>query len=351
MKRNLLLCAAMMCCAVVFGQTWMSADTYYKSANLEGKSGSGLVSALNSLINSHVNVGYDGLWDVYDDSDTDPDGYYYDIYAEGCKFTYSKKCGNYTKVCSCVNREHSLPKSWWGSNKDEKYSDAFHLYPSDGYVNNMRSAYALGECANGQTVAEKQGKDKDPNNQGRGKLGASTFSGYSGTVFEPIDTYKGDLARSYMYMVVCYNSSDFTSGAGDAMFEYSGNKADLSSYSVDLLMKWHRQDPVSQRERDRNNGIAKHQHNRNPFIDFPDLAEYIWGNKNGQVFNTTTAIEESYLTPEYRIEERHLTSGVTMHVFDLMGRHIASGEDIELHAAGIYLVRFNNNTSVKILVK
>lgn len=351
MKRTLLSLTALISLALcVSAQTYMSADTYY-SNKLDGKSGSGLVSALHSLINSHTNVGYDGLWEVYDDSDTDPNGYYYDIYSEGCKFSSSsQKCGNYSQVCDCYNREHSLPKSWWGKGKSPQYSDAYHLYPTDGKVNNYRSAYALGECANGLTQMQKD-KKADPNNNGRGKLGSSTFSGYSGTVFEPIDKVKGNLARSYFYMVICYNDIDFTSGAGNSTFTYSGKKADLTDYGVNLLLKWHRQDPVSQHERERNNAVAKHQHNRNPFIDYPELAEYIWGNKKGQAFSTTTALEDSYITPEYRIQERHLTSEANMNVFDLMGRHIASGSDIELPAAGMYLVRFNNNTCVKLIVK
>lgn len=351
MKKISLIALSLLFFSYAVAQTYMSADTYYTNANINGKSGTALISAFHSLINNHINVGYDGLWDVYDDSDTDPNGYYYDIYSEGCNFSSSsRKCGNYSKVCDCYNREHSLPKSWWGSGKKDQYSDAFHLYPTDGKVNNYRSAYALGECANGLTQMQKD-KKTDPNNNGRGKLGSSTFSGYSGTVFEPQDNVKGDLARSYFYMVVCYQGVNFTSGAGNSTFTYSNSKAGLTTYGVNLLLKWHRQDPVSQREIDRNNAVASHQHNRNPFIDFPELAEYLWGNKQGQPFQIMTAIEQSYITPEYHINERHLTSLSQMRVFDIMGRNIANGTDIELPTAGVFLIRFNNNTTAKIIVK
>lgn len=351
MKKTLLLivCSALTLCLMADNE-WLSADTYYTTANLNGKSGTALINALYPVLNSHIDVGYDGLWDVYEDSDTDANGYYIDIYSEGCNLTESKKCGSYQKVCDCVNREHSLPKSWWGGGKKVQYSDAYHLYPTDGKVNNYRSAFALGECANGKTVKQNDSSD-DPNNRGRGKLGTSTFSGYSSTVYEPMDDVKGDLARTYFYMVVCYNNVNFTSSNGNSTFTYSNQKAGLTTYGINLLLKWHRQDPVSQREIDRNNAVAEHQHNRNPFIDFPELAEYIWGNKQGQTFNTTTAIEESYVTPEYHIQNRHITSQAQMTVFNIVGACVAQGKELDLPAAGMYLIRFRNNTTVKVIVK
>lgn len=247
---------------------------YYSS--VEGKKGDAICEALHAKIKSHTNVGYDGLYDVYPTSDVIPGtNQVWDIYST-CTFTHGKKqCGNYSSVCDCYNREHTIPQSWFKEASPMK-SDAFHVYPTDGKVNGQRSNNPYGECANGTSLGGKA----------LGKLGSSTFSGYSGKVFEPVDEYKGDVARNYFYMVTCYRDKNFTqSSEGKVMFTYNGGKAAFTNYSINLLMKWHRQDPVSQKEIDRNNAIYKKQGNRNPFIDYPCFAEYIWGDqKTTQLF-------------------------------------------------------------------
>ena len=169
----------------------------------------------------------------------------------------------------CVNREHSFPKSWFKEGQP-MVSDAFHVYPTDGKVNGQRSNFPYGECANGTTLPSSNGVDA------LGKLGKSSFPGYSGTVFEPVDEYKGDFARSYFYMAACYN--DKIASWSSPML--AGNSYPCyTTWAVNLLLKWNEQDPVSQKEIDRNNAVYKHQNNRNPFIDHPELAEYIWGDK------------------------------------------------------------------------
>ena len=247
---------------------------YYSSC--EGKTGEALLKALAGVVSNHKNVGYDGLWEVYKTSDVHPDGTLWDIYTTknwGKTFT---KCGNYKVIGDCINREHSFPKSWWGGNKAAQYSDAYHLYPTDGKVNGQRSNYPYGECASGKSLAN------NGNVRALGRLGTSTFSGFSGTVFEPDDEYKGDLARSYFYMATAYNSSiaQWTQGNGSQML--AGNSYPVfKEWSLNLLLKWSRQDPVSDKEVNRNEAISRHQNNRNPFIDHPELVEYIWGNKKG----------------------------------------------------------------------
>ena len=247
---------------------------YYSSC--EGKTGEALLKALAGVVSNHRNVGYDGLWNVYKTSDVHPDGTLWDIYTTknwGVTFT---KCGNYKVIGDCINSEHSFPKSWWGGKKAAQYSDAYHLYPTDGKVNGQRSNYPYGECAGGKSLANNGSV------RALGRLGASTFSGFSGTVFEPDDEYKGDLARSYFYMATAYNSSiaQWTQGNGSQML--AGNSYPVfKEWSINLLLKWSRQDPVSDKELNRNEAISKHQNNRNPFIDHPELVEYIWGNKKG----------------------------------------------------------------------
>lgn len=259
---------------------------YYDSC--EGKTGNALLKALCEKVGPHTNVGYDGLWEVYKTSDVRADGTLWDIYSTKAWPSNFKKCGNYQKVGDCINREHSFPKSWWGGGKQIQYSDAYHLYPTDGKVNGQRSNFPFGECAGGSSLA--------PNGSVKplGRLGTSTFPGYSGKVFEPDDQYKGDLARSYFYMAAAYNgkiggwNSDMLAGNSYPVF---------SSWAVELLLKWSRQDPVSQKEIDRNEAVSRHQKNRNPFIDHPELVEYIWGNKVGIAWYANSQAEPQINAP------------------------------------------------------
>ncbi len=174
------------------------------------------------------------------------------------------------------NKEHTIPQSWFGGSSP-MYSDAFHVYPTDIRMNSLRSSYPYGETDAAQGCAQ----------YGYGRKGTSTFSGYDGEVFDPGEggehgSYKGDLARTYFYMMTRYRDKNFTSGLGSVCFVYSGGIANLTEYMKNLMLKWHREDPVSEKELLRNNAVYAHQHNRNPFIDYPELAEYIWGTKVGQ---------------------------------------------------------------------
>ena len=157
------------------------------------------------------------------------------------------------------------------------YCDAFHIYPTDIKTNSNRAALPYGET-NASLACS---------NYGYGAVGTSNRSGYTGEIFEPRETattnYKGDLARTYFYMLTCYMNTNFTQAAGgQVMFTYTNSVADFTDYALDLMMEWHREDPVSEKERVRNNAIYAHQGNRNPFIDYPCLAEYIWGTKKGE---------------------------------------------------------------------
>ncbi len=244
---------------------------------LNNKSSQNLWDAIVTCTNKGFHtLGYNGLLEAYKKTDVDDDGNLIDMYG-GCSFPFSKACGNYDKECDCYNREHSMPKSWWGggNEKTNQGCDIFHVVPTDGYVNNRRSNYAFGEVVTNQ----------DPDYQYNGnKLGLSAMSGYSGTVFEPQDEYKGDFARGYFGTMAKWELNP-TSGYGASTFTgtytASGNFG-LTQYGTDLLLKWHRQDPVSEKELKRNDSIEATQGNRNPFIDYPELAEYVWGNKKGQ---------------------------------------------------------------------
>ena len=240
---------------------------YYSSAS--GYYGKNLIEALSDIIEDHTQLSYSGVWTAYQTTDLDENGKVWDMYSTK-RWTYKKEqCGSYSSIGDCYNREHSFPKSWFDDGYP-MYTDLNHLYPTDGYVNNQRGNLPFGECANGSYVASS-GSVKP-----LGRRGASTFSGYSGTVFEPDDEYKGDFARAYFYMATCYNDvnsrwkSDMLAGNSYPFF---------TTWVVNLLLKWHRQDPVSDKEIKRNDAVYDVQGNRNPFIDHPELAEHIWGDK------------------------------------------------------------------------
>lgn len=260
---------------------------YYK--NCIGKCGADLLSALCETIGPHTTVSYSGLWTVYKDSDCYPeDGKIWDMYSTK-HWTYrSEQCGNVgSTIGVCYNREHSLPKSWF-NDASPMYSDAFHIYPTDGKVNGQRSNYPFGECTNGTTLPSSGGY------QALGKLGKSTYPGYSGQVFEPDDQYKGDFARTYFYMAACYNDR-ISSWKSDML----GNNSYpvFTSWAQNMLLEWHRADAVSKKETDRNDAVYEHQKNRNPFIDHPELAEHIWGNKKTEPWQGSATSTPEIILP------------------------------------------------------
>jgi len=255
---------------------------YYNAA--EGKSDANLKTTLSTIISTgSVDNGYGFLYTIYKTSDVTASGKVWDMYST-CTWEFgSQTCGSYSQVCDCYNREHSIPQSWFNS-QAPMVSDAFHIYPTDGKVNGQRGNSPFGECANGTSLGGKA----------LGKLGACTFPGYSGQVFEPVDEYKGDFARSYFYFATRYENK-MTSISGDSF-----NKTtypSLSDWALNLFLKWSRQDPVSQKEIDRNNAIYQYQKNRNPFIDHPELAEYIWGDKKGTAWSQNAATGPQILSP------------------------------------------------------
>ena len=249
---------------------------YYNSAL--GKSDNSLMTALSSIIRTHREVSYtSGLLDAFKNADTDDQGYIIDIYSN-CRYKPSDNGSSASTVGEGYNREHSFPRSWFGGAVSPMNTDVFHVYPTDIRVNSQRSNYPYGVCANGTRLSNGKLVAK-------GKLGKSTYPGYNGTVFEPDDEYKGDLARSYFYMVTCYKS-ELSNWPGSDQLNYAQNKYKaFSTWTINMLMEWTRLDPVSEKEIRRNEAIYKIQGNRNPFIDHPELAEYIWGDMQGQPWN------------------------------------------------------------------
>lgn len=267
-------------CAPAFGNviTGVAAipDGYYDGVS--GKKGAdNILNALNTCISKDYNeIAYKGLEPHYLNTDFYGDTLW-DMYST-CRFTYEDANVPQKKVCDGWNKEHVCCQSWLGSGP--MVSDLFNVYPTDARINNLRSNYPYG------VVSTFSGFSGDPDKHGLGKLGSSVAG--VGTVYEPDDRYKGDFARTFFYMVARYRSNILNSGNGSQMF--SSNPTNLTTYALNFLLQWHRNDPVSEKEIDRNQAVYGEQNNRNPFIDYPDLVEYIWGNKVGQTVDLSAMV-------------------------------------------------------------
>ncbi len=262
--------AAVCACAVTFGTMADVPAGYYSS--LAGKREADLKNALHTLLYNHTEVSsYQNLPDYFRRTDVYPPGndkygQWWDMYSD---------IPLYTNTFRGLNREHAFPKSWWGGSQNTPaYVDLNHLYPSEAAANMAKSNYPLGEVQNASF------------DNGITRVGTPVAGQGGGCrqVFEPDDEYKGDFARTYFYMVCCYQNLHWS-------YTYMVNNntyPTLNTWSIDLLLKWNREDPPSQKELDRNEQVYRVQANRNPFIDFKDLPEYLWGNKKGQAFNPST---------------------------------------------------------------
>lgn len=251
-------------------------DGYYDGVS--GKKGAdNILNALNTCISkNYKEISYKALEPHYLNTDFYSDTLW-DMYST-CRFTYEDANVPQKKVCDGWNKEHVCCQSWLGSGP--MVSDMFNVYPTDARINNLRSNYPYG------VVSTFSGFSGDPDKHGLGKLGLSKAG--VGMVYEPDDRYKGDFARTFFYMVARYRSNVLNSGNGSKMF--SSNPTNLTTYALNFLLQWHRNDPVSEKEIDRNQAVYGEQNNRNPFIDYPDLVEYIWGDKVGQTVDLSAMV-------------------------------------------------------------
>lgn len=270
------ICTLALTLTMAWAQGPNGSNTYYQAAN--GKKGAALKTALCGIILPHTQINYKtGLIKAYENTDTRSDGYVRDWYSKTTKYKHDvDKAGSYSQEGDCYNREHSVPASWF-SNAYPMYSDIVHVVPTDGYVNNRRSNYPFGET-NGETYKS---------NNSYCKLGKCTVEGYTGTVFEPGDDVKGDFARIYFYMVTCYENeiSSWVSNATASKVFDGKTYPGLKDWYLNLMFKWAKQDPIDDVEIARNIAVEEEQGNRNPFVDYPGLEDYIWGDKKNVAFS------------------------------------------------------------------
>lgn len=243
---------------------------YYNTATGSGYT---LKTQLHKIISKHKDLGYGGLWQTYKTSDIDDfyekDQSVLDMYSENPRgidpYVFkmgSNQCGIYSAEGDCYNREHIIPQSVFNS-AAPMVSDAHFIPPTDGKVNGKRSNFPHGNVASAKWTSENGSK-----------LGSSAINGYKGIVFEPIDEFKGDIARMYFYFATCYENK--VAGYNYDMFNGTNHQVFTEAFK-NMLLQWHKMDPVSEREKKRNNAIYKRQGNRNPFIDHPEFVEKIWG--------------------------------------------------------------------------
>ncbi len=271
-KRLLLLPTLVMLMTCAWAQGPNDSGKYYQNA--DGKCGKELQEALGDIIIDHTNIGYNGLWNAYKTTDKRADGKVRDWYS--CKTDYVfgiDQAGSYSQEGDCYNREHTVPQSWFSEQTPMK-ADIVHVVPTDGWVNNVRSSFPYAKV----DPASVKSKERVYNDYCM--KGTSTTPGYIGyTAFEPNDEIKGDLARIYFYMATCYYKQCGNWSGG--IF----TKAGLVQWTMDMMMEWSKLDPVDEVELNRNAAVKIVQGNRNPFVDYPGLEEYIWGDKQDVVFS------------------------------------------------------------------
>ncbi|MBK7763447.1 MAG: endonuclease [Bacteroidetes bacterium] len=322
---------------------------YYNPAF--GKNGTLLKTSLHDIIKGH-NVGtYADLWTYFQSSDKKGSNTVWDIYSDipggtpPYTYTYTAdQCGTYNSEGDCYNREHTWPNTYFGGNIYPMYSDLQHIFPTDGWVNNKRGSLPYG-IVNTTTWTSDNGS----------KTGtSSTYPSSSFDVFEPIDSFKGDLARAFFYMSTRYEGED----AGWTNWEMA-NGAQLTNEAVNLLLTWHHNDPVSQKELNRNEAVYLIQNNRNPFIDYPIFADCIWGTGDCTSLHVSDKLLASMLTvyPNPCSNTLHIQVPEQIHIHEIQISNLTgqiiwqqntSSLQIETSALtnGIYVINLHTNQGI-----
>jgi len=315
---------------------------YYDDAS--GLYGEELRAALQQIINNHQVQTNASLWEHFQSADSKMNGKVWDMYSDvpggtpAYEFTFViDQCGTYSGEGDCFNREHSFPQSWYNSSAPMS-TDLFHLYPADAWVNAQRGNWPFGTVSNANWTSTNGSK-----------RGACSFPGYSGTVFEPIDEYKGDFARSYFYMLTRY--MNLVSSWETPMID--GNN--FSGWAKEMLLLWDILDPVSQKEIDRNNVVYNIQGNRNPYIDRPEFGHYVWGTGVSVSEEKAKPLDWWYANSTLHVNGQFETNS-TVEIFNVMGQKVSQstihgGEsNIVVNVqSGVYLAVMHLNSRVEVL--
>ena len=321
-KRYPLLSIAMLLGLIAaWAQGPNNTGNYYENAS--GMKGQELKTALYKIIKTPNVTSYAGLWTAYQTTDKRSDGFLRDWYSSTTRYVIggNNQGANYSREGDSYNREHSFPKSWFNGGSPMN-SDVVHVVPSDGYVNNRRSNYPFGEVG---TITYQS-------NNAYSKLGkAKSDLGYSGTVFEPNDDVKGDFARIYFYMATCYEEQ-IANWSSDML-----NNTKYPAYTdwaIKMLLRWSKLDPVDDVEKARNEACYNIQKNRNPFVDYPGLEDYIWGDLKDEVFvydtyesSETPTVNTPQFNPGSRIFEDQISVSISCTDADAVIYYTTDGSD------------------------
>lgn len=337
MKRILFL-AALLCSAASYGITRSSLTSY--SSSLNGLKKAELKTAVYDLIKNPKVLSYgsgsDATWSGFYKTDRVAS-------TNECINRYSSRKFYFTSSTSApsgMNIEHSFPKSWWGGTTNSAYKDLFNLYPSDSQANSDKSNYPMA------TVTDVD-KDKS-GEEGYDKIGKSTILGEANQwCWEPGDQYKGDFSRAYMYMATCYQNLTWQGTQGLQQLE-NNTWPTLREWAYTLYLQWVKIDPVSTLEVDRNNAVYSIQSNRNLFVDYPYLAEYIWGDSVDVAFNPYTSITTASDDNRYNGGSIPTTPGISL---SQTSATVAEGASLTLtattqNATGATVTWTSSNTSV-----
>ena len=310
---------------------------YYDS--VAGLHGSALLIALHNIIKGHTALSYSFTATAFEHTDKRPDGNVWDVYSDvpGGTPPYEYAFGPLGSGSSegiAYNREHSFPQSWFGGSVLPMYSDLWIIYPTDSKVNGERGNYPYGKVGTA-TWTSLNGT----------RLGNCVSPGYTGTCFEPIDGYKGDLSRSQFYVAARYYGED-SSWPGGA----STDGSQLLAWAAHQYLAWSIADAVSWKERVRNAAIYEYQHNRNPFVDHPEYASAIYDSSNATAVDplpTPTRALLRFAAPNpfqaratiaYDLPRR---ARVDLRVFDVGGRLVRSLIAGEVQDAGRHSIEWD----------
>ena len=321
---------------------------YYNTA--ENKSDQALQLALHNIIDDHTDYPYSSnstdTWDILKVADADPNN------ANNVILIYTRESVNGLQEYDGWNREHVWAKSRgdFGTSRPMG-TDVHNLRASNIDVNSTRSNYSFENCTS---------------NSCEQTYGNSYSS--SALVFEPRDEDKGDVARIIFYMVVRYEGD-----SGEEDLEMTESILSVSSKSPrhgvrSTLLEWHELDPVDDFERNRNDVIYSYQDNRNPFIDHPELVDFLWGDQQQTSWNSSLSNPAQLVDRELFIPNPVQTSYIdippsidvnTISLYNVQGKQMnrlpGSAERIKMPTtSGIYFLQFVFGQSVvnkRILVK
>jgi len=312
---------------ILFGQTY---GDYYQSA--EGLKGDALKAELNTIIKRHTEFEYTSsstdVWDILKQTDKDPNN------SDNVILLYSGQSYNAAQEFNDGNgwsREHVWAQSRGNLGTEPGAgTDVHHLRPEDVSINSTRNNRSFDISYTREEVWDNDlftGSYKDEDNY----------------TFEPRDAVKGDVARMLFYMAVRYEGEE-----DEPDLELTESLPSLSDTSplhgrLSTLVQWNREDPVDDWERNRNEIIYNdYQHNRNPFIDFPDLAEFFWGN----AIDLTWSSKFSTFPKDGEIDVAINTT--IRYVFSQPIRNIDNSEITDANVASLITLKETNNAGADV---